>query len=537
MIKRNLFFVTLFFLFNIYSLEVFYFLENGKKVSFTKLEQKTEKGWPVVLSGNRPLYLNGKITAKVKGGKNIELFEHLVEKMDAGIIRTNCRQDTCYIEIKSPRGSDPFAISDIIRKSRLVEWVHPDWKIKVKLLSISNDPFADLQWHLPMINAPKAWEHTYGEPYSIIAVLDSGISIYHPDLRDNIIRGKSFAKNPSTGVVPLDDAKGPYYNMIAAHGTAVAGIIGAVTDNRIGVAGICGNCSITPAKFFDYHEEYIEVSRTLNAFKWLVDNGAAVINNSWGEIDIDENGKCLEIQPDNFRNEAVQYAAKYGRNGLGSIVVWAAGNSRCDTALNMNYEHPSILLVNAVDEYGKMAEYSNYGNRIDIALPDASVTTDLPGEYGFNNSVFSDNIDLEYTTSFTGTSSSAAVASGIAGLIISANPALTSEEVIKCMKAASMIPEQNCSLEESQRDSLNIPSDPPGKEHSKCFGFGVVDTEKAVKMAIEGSCGEQYTGCTKNDCPIHFICDKESGKCIEDESDPLKRYDTSTKRGCTMLFF
>jgi hypothetical protein len=177
-----------------------------------------------------------------------------------------------------------------------------------------------------------------------------------------------------------------------------------------------------------------------------------------------------------------------------------------------------------------MSYYSNWGDRIDSALPVASVTTDIPGEKGFNNSYQSGPVDLDYTDDFIGTSASAAVASGIAGLIISANPKLTASQVMNCMKKASAIPDISCPKGDSSRTPLE--SDPDQK-HSRCYGFGLIDAAKAVKMAVNGDCGPPYTGCN-NDCPDHFVCDNSSGKCIEDIDDSLSRYGDPETSGCSI---
>jgi subtilisin family serine protease len=520
---------------NILGAKRYYYLENGEKITVEKINY--EKNRPVFMYNQKPLFLNGEITAKTDTFENLTKLKEITKKNNLIIQKVSCTGSLCYTTIKVPDNLDPFEVSENIYKSGSVKWVQPDWKIKIRTLSISNDTFVNYQWHLPAINVSKGWRYSYGMPYAVIAVLDSGVSIDHEDLMENIIKGKSFAKDPQTGVLPMLDAKGYYNNMVAAHGTSVAGIVGAVTDNWRGVAGVCGKCSVMPVKFFDYTEQYIQVSRVLNAFKWMVDNGASVINNSWGEIDLDDDGNCISIPMDNYRNEAVKYASEYGRNGLGTVVVWAAGNSSCDTSLNKNYDNQDILLAGAIDRNNVMTGYTNYGDRIDIVLPDASFTTDIPGIKGMNDSVYADFENVDYTGSFTGTSASAAVASGVAGLIISVNPSLTSKEVAKCMKLAAFQPEQTCYLEESERKELKIDNDPTDMVHTKCFGFGIIDVEKALKMAKEGKCGKPYNGCKNNsECPVHFKCDKEKNLCTEDINDPLPRYKKESSAGCSVLF-
>ena len=525
--KRILIFI-LFLFFTLSAENPFFYLENGRKIILIPTLQKTDDGWPVVKYKNSRLYLNGFIGLKINE-KDLSLIDKLA--LPLKIVETDCKNSNCHLKIILDKGTDPFKISEKIRQSIPVKWVQPDWKRKVILRAYPNDPLFNDQWFLPMIEAPKAWIQTKGEPFSIIGVLDSGVSIDHPDLAANIIKGKSFAET-SSSVEPDTGVTGYNNNAIAAHGTAVSGVAAAVTDNGTGVAGICSNCLLLPIKFFNYDEQYISVSRTLEAFKWMTDHGAAVINNSWGEVDTDEAGNCIDVVLDNYRNDAVNYAAQNGRNGLGTVIIWAAGNSKCDTNLNRNYDNPDLFLVGSVEKTGMMSYYSNWGDRIDSALPAASVTTDIPGKKGFNDSYLSGPEDLDYTDDFIGTSASAAVASGIAGLIISANPLLSASQVMNCMKKASIIPDISCPKGDSQRTPLE--SD-PDQDHSRCYGFGLIDASKAVEMAINGECGPAYSGCDNTKCPDHFICDSDSGKCIENPDDPLSRYTDSEETGCSLV--
>lgn len=523
----SLFFLLIFF--ELFGKQPFIYLENGSKIEFSRSGKITETGWPIVISKKTELRLNGFLGLKIDL-KNISKLKRILKLMPLKIVETDCRNELCHLKIKLEKGTDPFEISERIRLTSPVKWVQPDWKRRIAFHSYPNDPLFPDQWFLPMIEAPEAWNQTKGKPYSIIGVLDSGVSIEHPDLSANIIKGKSFAET-SSSVEPDPDVSGHNNNAIAAHGTCVAGVAAAVTDNGKGVAGICPECLIMPIKFFNYDELYIEVSRTLDAFKWMTDHGASVINNSWGEVDVDNAGNCIDVALDNYRSDAINYAAQNGRNGLGTVVIWAAGNSKCNTAVNRNYDNPAIFLVGSVEKSGMMSNYSNWGDRIDSALPAASVTTDIPGKNGFNNSFLSGPQNLDYTDYFIGTSASSAVASGIAGLIISANPLLSASQVVNCMKKASTIPDISCPKGDSQRSPLE--SD-PDQIHSRCYGFGLIDAAKAVEMAKNGDCGPAYTGCN-NDCPDHFVCDKNSGKCVEDEKNPLSRYSDSESSGCSAV--
>jgi hypothetical protein len=103
---------------------------------------------------------------------------------------------------------------------------------------------------------------------------------------------------------------------------------------------------------------------------------------------------------------------------------------------------------------------------------------------------------------------------------------------MNCMKKASTIPDISCPKGDSSRTPL---ASDPDRDHSRCYGFGLIDASKAVEMAVNGDCGPSYNGCADTKCPDHFICDKSSGKCIEDEDYPLSRYSDPETSGCSAV--
>ena len=144
-----------------------------------------------------------------------------------------------------------------------------------------------------------------------------------------------------------------------------------------------------------------------------------MINNSWGF------SGCEDLPLYGVLDRALDYAAENGRGGLGTVVVFSAGNDACDDSTNEFLQHPAIIGVSAIDHNDLLEDYSNWGDTVDIAgQAGGMVTTDVGGEPGYGNH----RGDPDYTGGFSGTSSAAPVVSGVMGLIFAANPQLTARQ-------------------------------------------------------------------------------------------------------------
>ena len=266
-----------------------------------------------------------------------------------------------------------------------------------------NDPgFAD-QYHLPKIGVPDAW-HTTGGGNRKIAVIDTGVKATHEDLLGRVLPGY----NSTNGSFDADDDHG--------HGTAVSGVIVAVTNNGKGVAGISKSDKVLPVKALtsDGFGDDVDVA---DGIVWAADNGASIINLSLGSIGY---------------SSVLDLATRYARS-RGALVVAASGNEGWSIP-NYPAALPGVLAVGATDEDDEIPFWPsgllgftgapNYGSWIDVVAPGEEILTTFysPGgplnEYGF----------------FTGTSLSAPVASGAAALILAANPSFTPNEVAARMR-------------------------------------------------------------------------------------------------------
>jgi subtilisin family serine protease len=217
----------------------------------------------------------------------------------------------------------------------------------------------------------------------VIATLDSGVDLSHPDLRAGLLPGFDFANGRE---LPRDDN---------GHGTAVAGVIAARADNGLGIAGICPRCSLMPIKVTDALGSATD-SAVASGMTWAVDHGARVINVSLGG-----NSQSLTV------SDAVRYAT-----GKGAVVVSSAGNNG-NSALFYPAGEDGVLSVAATDRRDHLYPWSNYGQWVDVAAPGCVFTTGLGGLYA----------------SFCGTSASAPIVAGLVGLALSAAPRATALQI------------------------------------------------------------------------------------------------------------
>jgi parallel beta-helix repeat protein len=290
------------------------------------------------------------------------------------------------------------------------------------------DTYFPSQWHLNNtgqsggtpdsdIDAPEGWQISTGSRDIIIAIIDEGVDIQHEDLVDKLVDGHDFVED--------DNNPTPWNN--DAHGTACAGLAAAATNNETGVAGVAWGCKIMPIRIaygygggWWYYDTWIA-----GGIQWAADNGADVLSNSWGGG-----------YPSDAITEAVQYAKNYGRGGKGCVVVFAAGNSGSYVAYPAWLDE--VIAVGATDHYDERWDYSNYGPELDVVAPsawgsEAGVifwTTDISGSAGYNNGDLSQGDAAgNYTKWFGGTSAATPQVAGLAALILSVNPDLTSDEV------------------------------------------------------------------------------------------------------------
>jgi len=278
---------------------------------------------------------------------------------------------------------------------------------------VPNDPayVDDRQWNLDKIGAPDAWDETVGRGVRV-AVVDAGIAGHHPDLESKIVDQRDVVDNDD---VAQDGAAG--------HGTHVAGTIGAVTDNGVGVAAVCPSCRLLVAK--SGSARVLFDTDIVQGIYWSVDNRAKAINLSLGAR---ADSRILK--------HAVNYAWAHN-----VVVVAAAGN---ENSSEPNYPagYKNVISVAATNQADKKATFSNFG-KIDVAAPGVDIYSTVPGgDYGYKQ----------------GTSMASPHVAALAGLLAS--------------QGRSALEIRN----RIQRTAVDLGAE--GKD--KYYGWGRIDADRAV---------------------------------------------------------
>lgn len=242
--------------------------------------------------------------------------------------------------------------------------------IQSKVL-IPNDPYADKQWALSQIQVLKLWTITAGDRDILIAVLDTGIDQNHEDLNGKVVAEVNFTDSPTP-----DDIHG--------HGTHIAGIIAANSNNGIGIAGVAPESRLMNVKIAN-DKGRSQALAVAKGIIWAVDNGAWVINIS---VELTESSPELE--------DAVNHAWSQG-----AVIIAAAGNDGSKSPVYPAYYQNSIAVA-ATRQDDALAPLSNYGDWVDVAAPGFDIYSTLPDDsYGYKS----------------GTSFATAYVSGLAALL------------------------------------------------------------------------------------------------------------------------
>ena len=308
-----------------------------------------------------------------------------------------------------------------VRDAGLSKYIEPNMKFQACF--VPNDPYWSYQWGPRIIEANYAWNTTIGDPSVLVAVIDTGIDWDHPDLAANYVPlGYDWVNNDTD---PMDDE---------GHGTHCAGIIAAVINNSVGIAGLA-QVRIMAEKGLDSGGWGTE-DDLANAIIHAVDQGANILSNSWGGY-----GESALI------HEAVKYAYDYG-----VLVVAAAGNEATSMKL-YPAAYDEVIAVTATDEYDNPAWFpgwwgTNFGEWVELAAPGVDIYS----------TVWDD-----YYTYMSGTSMSTPHVAGVAALILSQFPNMTRDQVRLQLRFTA--------------DDLGDPG------FDDYYGYGRINARRAVEQA------------------------------------------------------
>jgi subtilisin family serine protease len=356
-------------------------------------------------------------------------------------------------------GRNEFQWASEIAGLPFVQWAEPNLYGGMRLHV--NDPLRVNQNHLDLIQADRAWSVTTGSPSVVVALLDEGIDINHPDLSSNVwsnpLDTDDGLDNDGNGLIDDfhgwdffgsdEDVRPTGGGAINAHGTAVAGVVAAVQNNSLGVSGVAPGCKVLACRLFD-GSSFAGTLQAGEAIRYAALH-ADVINGSWGGG-----------SPSNDIMDAIDFAVVQGRGGKGCPVFFASGNQGGNAVdFPANYVWSAAVgETNARD--GRHYE-SDMDSRLCLMAPTSAWTTDISGVGGFDDPL------LDYTSQFGGTSSSCPVASAVAALILSRHPGITGVQAVLSLIATADNPMVGIT-----------PNDRYGK--SLEMGYGRVNAGRAV---------------------------------------------------------
>jgi serine protease len=257
----------------------------------------------------------------------------------------------------------------------------------------ANDPGIDQQYAPEQTRATEVWDESLGSEEVSVAVIDSGTDYEHPDLRDRFDQRTPGIAPASRGDDPTDTA---------THGTHVAGIVGATTDNRSGVAGMA-NCRLYAVQALGETSPWDNVAEGI---RWAADQGVDIINMSLGD-------------PQGRQPKIVQRAARYARD-RGVLLVAAAGNeAKQRNSVLYPAGFDECMAVSGLDANENLGRFSSRGPEVELSGPGANVLSTVPGgDYGKKS----------------GTSMAAPAVAGSAALAKSFNTNLSNTELRAAMK-------------------------------------------------------------------------------------------------------
>ena len=403
---------------------------------------------------------------KLKNPNDINILKNKCFENKVEIVGQNQFMPEWYtIQVSKWSNGNALQMANKFYESKLFACAEPDFLVNDQLHCV-NDPVFVEQWNLNNtgingwtagvdIKACQAWGITSGNPNVIVAVLDEGVELNHPEIANFTSISYDSETKTSPSVV------------YGSHATAAAGVIGASKNNNKGIAGIAPDCKIMSVSNKLKGNPDSRKARA-DGINWAWQNGASVINNSWSSSVIYQ-----------IIDDAINFALSKGRNGLGTVVVFSSGNEDNDKISYPANAIPDIIAVGAASPCGQRKSKtpvscdgafwgSNYGEGLDVVAPGVFIpTTDRVGDPGYSNS--------DYINNWFGTSAAAPQVSGAIALMLSLNPSLSALEIQRIIqKTAKKIGSY------SYTSDANKPNGTWNEE----VGYGMIDIQEALLQSF-----------------------------------------------------
>ena len=446
------------------------------KLDEVRQNQEVEVGTHVYFAegSNKPLVATGYIYITFADGVSEGEQKIVLEEYKLELVQR--RSPERILAKVTPQSPNPLKVANALQQISLVKLAEPDLDTLLDeyALSAPADDLIGQEWHLqntgsipgtnyrirPGADAKvvDAWNrlNSLGSDRIVVAVIDNGFDMNHPDLRTKVYRPFDLWNQSSN--ISMGDPR-------FTHATPCASVALAAANGR-GMVGAAPNALFMPVSGTSFSNQATE-----QMFDYCVENGADIISCSWGTTDANFNLGSI-------KEEAIARAARKGRNGKGCVILFATGNDDFDF-VNFYAAHPDVIAVGATTSQDTYASYSNRGPQVSVCAPSNGDWPILAARASWDQGLASETGAFKFYRDgrdrgplykhFGGTSSSTPLVAGICALILSAHPELTAREVKDILQTTA--------------DKIGNPSD-YSNGHSLKYGYGRVNADKAVAEAI-----------------------------------------------------
>ena len=428
-----------------------------------------------VEGSKRPLVPTGEIYIIFQEGTSEEEQQLALDEYKLDLVER--RDKNNVVAAVSSKSPNPLKVAYAMQQTSLVKHAEPDLDTYVDSYEDfiePDDTLLEHQWHLQNAgfvvdsNWPlkkgadakviDAWKRlgNMGSKNIVIAVIDNGFDLSHPDLKNKIYKPYDLWTQSSN--IEQNDPR-------FTHGTPCA-TVALAASNGSGIVGAAPNAKFMPISGTSY-----SLRATEEMFQKCIDQGADVISCSWGTTD-----PSFNLSP--MKEQAISKAVREGRKGKGSVVCYAVGNDDLDF-VSFYAAHPDVIAVAATTSKDVHATYSNRGREVTICAPSNGDWPITAGRASWDEGVSWESGEFRYWRDgksrgdrykhFGGTSSACPLVAGICALILSVNPELTAKEVKEILMKTA--------------DKIGSPSEYVNG-HSVKYGAGRVNADKAVAEAL-----------------------------------------------------